>query len=72
IKSLFPTTVLNGCFFHLCQNIYRAVTRFGLKTLYGENENFAQQIRCLPALAFLPIGDVIPTFEQIKYQFPAE
>ncbi|CAF1314959.1 unnamed protein product, partial [Didymodactylos carnosus] len=42
IKSLFPTTVLNGCFFHLCQNIYRAVTRFGLKTLYGENENFAQ------------------------------
>ncbi|CAF4046358.1 unnamed protein product, partial [Didymodactylos carnosus] len=31
-----------------------------------------QQIRCLPALAFLPIGDVIPTFGQIKYQFPAE
>lgn len=72
IKSLFPTSVSNGCFFHLCQNIYRAVTRFGLKTLYGEKENFAQQIRCLPALAFLPITDVIPTFEQVKCQSPAE
>ncbi|CAF1103796.1 unnamed protein product [Rotaria sp. Silwood1] len=72
IKSLFPTSNLNGCFFHLCQNIYRAVIRFGLKTLYSENEDFAQQIRCLPALAFLPITDVIPTFEQIKSQFPAE
>jgi hypothetical protein len=72
IKSLFPTSNLNGCFFHLCQNVYRAVTRFGLKTLYGENENFAQQIRSLPALAFLPINDVISTFDQIKAQFPAE
>ncbi|CAF1296683.1 unnamed protein product [Adineta steineri] len=72
IKNLFPTTVLNGCFFHLCQNVYRSVTRLGLKTLYGENENFAQQMRCLPALAFLPILDIIPTFEQIKAQFPDE
>jgi hypothetical protein len=72
VKNLFPTSILSGYFFHLCQNIYRAVIRFGLKTLYGENEKFAQQIRCLPALAFLPIADIIPTFEQIKCQFPAE
>ena len=54
------------------QNIYRSVTQNGLKTLYGDNEKFSQQIRTLPALAFLPIADVIPTFEQIKIQFPAE
>ncbi|CAF4804749.1 unnamed protein product, partial [Rotaria sp. Silwood2] len=72
IKNLFPTSNLSGCFFHLCQNVYRAVTRFGLKTLYGENENFAQQTRSLPALAFLPTTDVITTFDEIKVQFPAE
>ncbi|CAF2870226.1 unnamed protein product [Rotaria sp. Silwood2] len=72
IKNLFPTSNIYGCFFHLCQNMYRAVTRFGLKTLYGENENFAQQLRSLPALAFLPTTDVIATFDEIKAQFPVE
>ena len=71
IKNLFPTTTLHGCFFHLCQNIYRSVTQNNLKTLCGENEKFSQ-IRTLPALAFLPVADVIPTFEQIKIQCPAE
>ncbi|CAF1389952.1 unnamed protein product [Rotaria sordida] len=72
IRNLFPTSNLYGCFFHLCQNIYRSVTRFGLKTLYDENESFAQQIRRLPALAFLPITNVIPTFDEIKAQFSVE
>ncbi|CAF1262681.1 unnamed protein product, partial [Didymodactylos carnosus] len=67
-----PTTNLSGCFFHLCQSIYRAVLRFGLKTLYSEDSNFAQQIRSIPALALLPIPDVIPTFDELKAQFPAE
>ncbi|CAF4072053.1 unnamed protein product [Rotaria sp. Silwood1] len=37
-----------------------------------KNENFAQQTRSLPALAFLPTTDVITTFDEIKAQFPAE
>ncbi|CAF5137171.1 unnamed protein product, partial [Rotaria sp. Silwood1] len=32
----------------------------------------AHQIRSLPALAFLPTNDVIPTFDEIKAQFPIE
>ena len=43
-----------------------------MKTLYSENENFAQQIRSLPELAFVPTTDVIPIFDEIKPQFPAE
>ncbi|CAF1162699.1 unnamed protein product, partial [Rotaria magnacalcarata] len=58
--------------FPLCQNVYRAVIRFGLKTLYSENEDFAKQICSLPSLALLPVPDVIPTFDEIKMQFPAE
>ncbi|CAF3718055.1 unnamed protein product [Rotaria magnacalcarata] len=72
IKKQFPNSNLSGCFFHLCQNVYHAVIRFGLKILYSENEDFSKQIRSLPALALLPVPDVIPTFDEIKAQFPAE
>ncbi|CAF3498212.1 unnamed protein product, partial [Rotaria sp. Silwood2] len=72
IQKQFPSSNLSRCFFHLCQNVYRAVIRFGLKTVYSENEDFAKQIRSLPALALLPVPDVIPTFDEIKAQFPAE
>ncbi|CAF3046448.1 unnamed protein product, partial [Rotaria sp. Silwood2] len=72
IKKQFPSSKLSGCFFHLCQNVYRAAIRFGLKTLYSENEDFAKQIRSLPALALLPVPDVIPIFDEIKAQFSAE
>ncbi|CAF3899034.1 unnamed protein product, partial [Rotaria magnacalcarata] len=72
IKKQFPSSNLSGCFFHLCQNVYHAVIRFGLKILYSENEDFSKQIRSLPALALLPVPDVIPTFDEIKAQFPAE
>ncbi|CAF1197187.1 unnamed protein product [Rotaria sordida] len=68
----FPTSILSGCFFHLCQNIYLVVIHFGLKTLYDDNGDFAKQIRSLPALTLLPIPDVIPTFVEIKAQFQAE
>ena len=51
---------------------HRSVTQNGLKTLYGESEKLSQQRRTLPALVFLPVAGVIPTFEQIKIQFPAE
>ena len=68
----FRQQTYTSIFFHLCQNIYRVVTRFGLKTLYSENENLAQQIRSLLASAFLPTTDIIPTFDEIKAQFSAE
>ncbi|CAF3392651.1 unnamed protein product [Rotaria socialis] len=72
IKKQFPSSNVSVCFFHLCQNVYRAVIRFGLKALYSEDEDFAKQIRSLPTLALLPAPDVIPTFDEIKAQFPAE
>ncbi|CAF4545542.1 unnamed protein product, partial [Rotaria socialis] len=72
IKKQFPSSNVSVCFFHLCQNVYRAVIHFGLKTLYSEDEDFAKQIRSLPTLALLPAPDVIPTFDEIKAQFPAE
>ncbi|CAF1255314.1 unnamed protein product [Rotaria magnacalcarata] len=71
LKNSFQVQT-SGCFFHLCQNVYRTIIRFGLKTLYSENEDFAKQICSLPSLALLHVPDVIPTFDEIKMQFPAE
>ncbi|CAF0866844.1 unnamed protein product, partial [Didymodactylos carnosus] len=63
---------ISGCFFHLCQNVFRCVQRSGLTQLYGDDPDFSQQIRALPALSFLPAADVIPTFEELKHQFPGQ
>jgi hypothetical protein len=48
LRTAFPQANINGCFFHLCQAVYRAVVRFGLKTEYAEDQSLAQQIRALP------------------------
>ena len=70
IQTAFPQANINGCFFHLCQAVYRAVVRLGLKVDYSNDQDFAQQIRALPALAFLDVNDVVDTFEELKDQFP--
>ncbi|CAF3661964.1 unnamed protein product [Rotaria sp. Silwood1] len=72
IRTKFPHANISGCFFHLCQSVYRAVERFGLKADYSADPLLAQQIRALPALALLNTDDVIDTFEELKQQFPIQ
>ena len=47
-------TEVQGYFYHL-----------GLSQRYNQEEEFALHIRMLPALAFLPTGDVIEGFEEL-------
>jgi hypothetical protein len=70
IRAAFPEANINGCFFHLGQSVYRAVVRLGLKIEYSNDQEFAQYIRAIPALAFLKVEDVIDTFEKLEEQFP--
>ena len=46
---VFPDTVIKGCFFHLCQNVYRQVQSNELQTVYGENTEIAIQARVIPS-----------------------
>ena len=64
IRTTFSQVNVKGCFFRLCQLVYRAVVRFGLKTNYTDDLHFAQHIRALPSLAFLYVNDVTDTFEE--------
>ena len=48
---------VTGCYFHLCQSIQRKVSELGSKTIYETNDTVPSYIRCLPALAYVPLMD---------------
>lgn len=65
-KEVFPEAKTFGCFFHLCQCFYRQIQQNGLQTAYSSDATFAQYLRCLPALAFVPPEDVMKHFNALK------
>jgi hypothetical protein len=65
IRNTWPNVQLQGCFFHLCQGIWRKTQEVGLAGEYATNENLRNQIKVLSALAFLPVGEVAHTFDDI-------
>ena len=65
-RSRFPEASIKGCFFHLCQNVYKHVQSNGLQERYRQDADFALSIRMIPALAFVPPGDVINYYEHLE------
>lgn len=65
IKCEFPNVIINGCFFHLSQCVWRHIQEIGLSKKYKEDSEFALHVRMLPALAFVPQEDVIESFETL-------
>ena len=43
----FPTCKVNGCLFHLSQNISKKIQEKGLMTRYRADEEFSLQVRML-------------------------
>ena len=42
VRNVFGTGIqIRGCFYHLCQCVYRKIQDLGLTTLYKEDENFS-------------------------------
>ena len=56
---------VQGCFYHLSANIWKHTHHLGLSQRYNQEEEFALQIRMLPASVFLQAGDVIEGFEEL-------
>ena len=46
----------NGCYFHYSQCLYRTVQRLGFQVEYHDNENFRIAVKCLIALAVVPLN----------------
>ena len=75
IKSIevnFPDSEINGCFFHLSQSVYRKIQECGFQRRYQEDSDFALKLRMLPALAFVPVEEVVDAFEILMDFLPLE
>jgi len=65
-QAVFSNAESRGCFFHFSQAIYRKIqSEPDIKMKYEDESNleFALHIRELAALAFVPPGDVILSFD---------
>ena len=51
IKEVFPSVKVQGCFFHLCQSLWRKVQEVGLTEAYKTNQEIRQTITMCAALA---------------------
>lgn len=70
--AAYPNAVVTGCYFHLCQSVVRKVNEVGLKVVYENDNAVREYIRCLPALAFVPVEDVVDAFEILAETMPED
>ena len=69
-SHFWPHTTVKGCFFHFTQNIFRKIQAEGLQNEYQQNENFAMQMKLLPALSFASPYDIPNLFIDVVQQLP--
>lgn len=69
-RTAYPDARITGCYFHLCQSVIRKVNEVGLKTAYETDNEVRGYVRCLPALAFVPVEDVLEAFELLVETMP--
>ena len=83
LSQVFPSAVVDGCYFHFCQAVLRWVRENGLKKSYDDGINnpltnswtpgpVRVWIRRLMQLAFLPVDDVVPSFIELLDLIPAD
>ncbi|KAF5281724.1 hypothetical protein FQR65_LT14564 [Abscondita terminalis] len=65
VRDAFPESIIKGCFFQFSQSVFRHIQTEGLQRRYEMEPEFALTMRMLPALAFVPAGNVINVFEQL-------
>lgn len=72
IRKLFINSLINGCYFHYCQSLWRNVQKKGLITVISKSKTFRVSYRQLQCLAFVNLQDVVFTFNLIKENAPKE
>ncbi|CAN7993984.1 unnamed protein product, partial [Ixodes hexagonus] len=65
-RRVFPSCQALGCFFHLCQCVYRKLQSEGLQESYRVDGAFNLMARMIPAIALVPEGDVFDAFEALS------
>ena len=57
--------IINGCFFHFQQAMWRKIVAHGMRNQYVADEQFQIQLRCIPAIAFVPAADCGAVFDAV-------
>ena len=70
LQRVCPNYRINGCFFHLSNNLYKRVVRYNLAILYGNDPNTALYVKMILALAFVPIHHLELYTDQLKTHLP--
>ena len=73
-KENFPNSSQKGCFFHFSQSIFRSIQSNGLQQQYENSTEFALKMRMLAAIAYVPVSEVVTTFESLcdSDEYPEE
>lgn len=66
IEEVFPDCKAQGCFFHLCQSLWRQVQTTGLVETYNSYASFRASFKLIQALPFLPLDEVINGLKIVK------
>jgi hypothetical protein len=66
----YPTARVTGCYFHLNQAVVRKVNEVGMKADYEVDDEIRGMVRCLPALAHVPVDSVEDAFELLADAMP--
>lgn len=69
-KHNFPASKPKGCFCNFCESLWRNIQFNGLQHRYENDKEFAMQLRMVAALAFVPVSDVVSSFEQLADSLP--
>ena len=66
VKTVFPSIVLFGCFFHFKQNMFRKIQELGLAFSYTSDERIRKLLKLPQVLAYVPIADISELFKELK------
>ena len=70
LQEIFPDATIQGCFYHLSEAIYRKIQSIALQQEYQTNVDLSLKIRMLAALAFVPVEDIVASFEHLADSMP--
>ena len=66
----FPNSKVTGCYFHLTPSVLRKVGEIGMRPSYYTDEEIRGMVRCLAALAHVPVDDIVSSFEALAAEMP--
>lgn len=64
-QKSFPMAEVHLCRFHFGQNVWRHVQSVGLQQVYSTDPDFAQNIKLLTALSYVPVENVVDAYDEL-------